>query len=125
MAIKKLCPSCGRITTNRCYCDACEKARTDRRWSAYQEKRKALNNGVDFYNTKEWKTLRLTVLERDHYLCQSCLKKGLYVDGNQVDHIIPRSQGGADTLNNLQTLCKSCHREKTAQEGGGFRMVKK
>lgn len=34
----------------------------------------------------------------------------------QVDHIIPLSQGGPDTLENLQVLCSNCHASKTARE---------
>ena len=30
----------------------------------------------------------------------------------EVDHIVPRSKGGADHLNNLQLLCSSCNRIK-------------
>jgi 5-methylcytosine-specific restriction enzyme A len=33
-----------------------------------------------------------------------------------VDHIIPRSRGGSDTLDNLQTLCTVCHDHKTKRE---------
>jgi 5-methylcytosine-specific restriction endonuclease McrA len=29
-----------------------------------------------------------------------------------VDHIVPKSAGGQDTLDNLQTLCASCHAKK-------------
>ncbi len=34
----------------------------------------------------------------------------------ECDHIIPSTDGGADALDNLQTLCQPCHREKTAYE---------
>lgn len=35
-----------------------------------------------------------------------------------VDHIRPRSAGGADSLANLQALCHACHSRKTAKELG-------
>lgn len=34
----------------------------------------------------------------------------------EVDHIVPRSQGGTDELDNLQVLCGRCHREKSEGE---------
>jgi hypothetical protein len=37
-----------------------------------------------------------------------------------VDHIVPKSCGGRDALDNLQGLCASCHSRKTAQTDGGF-----
>ena len=36
--------------------------------------------------------------------------------GQSVDHIRPRSAGGEDTWQNLQTLCNPHHREKTLRE---------
>lgn len=69
----------------------------------------------------EWERLRARILERDDGLCQPCLRAGRPTPGNQVDHVVPKSQGGTDDPANLQAICDACHREKTAREsrGGG------
>jgi 5-methylcytosine-specific restriction protein A len=65
-----------------------------------------------------WKRLRLVALKRDRYLCVSCLAAGRLVAAVDVDHI--RTVKAAPDLRldvtNLQSLCKSCHRRKTANE---------
>jgi hypothetical protein len=33
-----------------------------------------------------------------------------------VDHITPKARGGSDLLDNLQTLCATCHQRKTNAE---------
>lgn len=46
------------------------------------------------------------VLNRDNYTCQCCkTKKGTL----HVHHIIYRSNGGSDKMDNLITLCEACH----------------
>lgn len=46
-------------------------------------------------------------LNRDNYTCQCCgTKKGTL----HVHHIVYRSQGGTDTLDNLIVLCEKCHK---------------
>ena len=59
--------------------------------------------------TQEWKKLRLVVLARDGYVCYVCGGG----DANQVDHIYPRSKGGAafDPLN-CAAICRPCNMRK-------------
>ena len=50
-------------------------------------------------------------------LCEACEKLGLVTVGTQIDHIQSISTGGQPLdLNNLQTLCYSCHGRKSAKE---------
>jgi 5-methylcytosine-specific restriction enzyme A len=49
-------------------------------------------------------------------LCAECERNGLVRLGTQRDHIIPWSQGGADTPDNTQLLCDECHTLKTQAE---------
>jgi 5-methylcytosine-specific restriction endonuclease McrA len=62
-------------------------------------------------STDKWRKIRQRILQRDGYTCQMCGG-----EGNSVDHILPRSAGGADHDWNLQTLCRSCNSSK----GGRF-----
>jgi 5-methylcytosine-specific restriction endonuclease McrA len=62
-------------------------------------------------STSQWRKIRQRILQRDGYTCQHC-----GMDGNSVDHIVPRSAGGGDHDWNLQTLCTSCNSAK----GGRF-----
>lgn len=55
--------------------------------------------------------IRNRVLARDGHACQRCGD-----DGAEVDHIVPKFLGGTDDMDNLQTLCASCHWSKTKQE---------
>lgn len=59
--------------------------------------------------------LREAVKKRDNYTCCIC-GNSIYEEPNlllEVDHIIPVSKGGKTELNNLQTLCWRCNREKS------------
>jgi len=59
-----------------------------------------------------WRKIRQAVLVRDDGLCCVCKRKG----ATEVDHIIPKSQGGSDDDENLQAICKQCHWIKTKAE---------
>jgi 5-methylcytosine-specific restriction protein A len=64
----------------------------------------------------DWDRKRKRVLQRDNGLCQACKAMGRLQPGNQVDHRLPKADGGTDDEANLQTLCAPCHAAKTAGE---------
>ena len=64
----------------------------------------------------QWDRLRARVLARDKRLCLSCKELGIATPATEVDHIIPKSQGGTDSITNLQSICKDCHKVKTQRE---------
>lgn len=66
-----------------------------------------------------WGKIRKVAMARDSGLCQPCVRSGKITKANEVDHIVPKSKGGADDLENLQAICKQCHKEKTAMEANG------
>jgi len=64
----------------------------------------------------EWTKRRASVLLRDNYLCQPCLRQGRPTAAREVDHITPKAQDGSDDFDNLQAICTDCHKAKTKAE---------
>ncbi len=58
-----------------------------------------------YYDTPEWRELRGRCLQRDKGICQYCGSRA-----HQADHVIPRSKGGADHLDNLLACCAPCNK---------------
>lgn len=52
------------------------------------------------------------IMERDEYRCVKCASHR----DLEVDHVVPIASGGTSDDENLQTLCKPCHRDKTRDE---------
>ena len=48
-------------------------------------------------------------------LCRTPIFMGTY-SNSDIDHIIPLKHGGTSDKSNLQALCVTCHRRKTALE---------
>lgn len=63
-----------------------------------------------------WRKLRKVALVRDNYLCVPCMAEGRITPAQEVDHIKPKSAGGRDNIDNLQSICKACHAKKSQQE---------
>ncbi|MGR8933146.1 MAG: HNH endonuclease [Gammaproteobacteria bacterium] len=65
--------------------------------------------------------LRWQVFQRDNWRCVACgrgAQDGIIL---HVDHIVPRSKGGADTLDNYQTLCDLCNLGKSNRDATDLR----
>ncbi len=59
--------------------------------------------------------LRIKVMSRDNFRCVFCGKSPATDIGVKlhVDHIIPFSKGGTNSLDNVQTLCQDCNLGKS------------
>ncbi|NER39935.1 MAG: HNH endonuclease [Oscillatoria sp. SIO1A7] len=60
------------------------------------------------------------MLKKQKGKCNQCGHYFMPEDLIEVDHIIPRSQGGSDKYDNLQLLHRHCHDVKTAQDSNGI-----
>lgn len=61
--------------------------------------------------------LQQACFKRDSWTCVQCGYLGTPNAGDlNADHVIPRAEGGEDTLENLQTLCRPCHEPKIQAE---------
>lgn len=49
-------------------------------------------------------------------LCVECEKAGRVTLATERDHIVPLTEGGEDTDENTQGLCRPCHDEKSLGE---------
>lgn len=59
-------------------------------------------------STRRWRRVRAAVLQRDQGRCQ-VQGQGCTGAATTVDHIVPRSLGGGDALDNLRASCQWCN----------------
>jgi 5-methylcytosine-specific restriction endonuclease McrA len=67
-------------------------------------------------NKSRWQTMRKQARMRDGNRCRNCGATAKL----SVHHIVKARKGGRDTLDNLVTLCASCHRKADAKPKAGF-----
>ena len=65
------------------------------------------------------KLTRREIFVRDRYTCQYC---GTLHGDLTLDHVIPRSKGGAHTWENLVTACRACNHRKGGKTVNEARM---
>lgn len=75
-----------------------------------------------FYKSRTWQETREAYAKSKGYLCENCLKKGLYNPGVIVHHITEITPENISdprvTLNwdNLRLVCRKCHAEEHAHK---------
>ena len=85
------------------------------RFIKYLYNRIQLTKAINYQRSLMTKQLRNLIKERDNYTCQKC---GISIKQEphlllEIDHIIPISKNGKTTIDNLQTLCWKCNRQKS------------
>ena len=103
-------PDCPHLTHGR-FCDEHAKAEAKRyeRYDRSPEVKKRYG--------RAWQVIRDRYIS-EHPLCEVCKRNGKLTPAEEVHHIKPLSQGGTNAEDNLMSLCKVCHSEITAREGG-------
>ena len=104
---RKICSKHGVYTTRSCELCKAENTKTYDKTARNKE-------SANIYHSTRWRKIRIQILKRDGGICQHC---GKAEKSMIVDHIQEIKDGGdAYSYSNLETLCKSCHNTKTAQE---------
>lgn len=105
-----------QVSTLRAACDRKLAGYVGRRGNAIWEHRRRSHNYISG-------TLRYEVLKAARFRCELC---GVSGDERalEVDHIVPRRQGGPDDLTNLQALCFRCNAMKGARDATDFRKIR-
>jgi len=83
-------------------------------------------NKYDRLPNREIKYTRQSIFERDRFICQYCGKK-FKRNELEVEHVIPRAQGGKSIWSNVVAACNSCNskkRDRTPEEAG-MKLLKK
>lgn len=82
-----------------------------------------------FYNSTEWKRCREGYKQSRSYLCEDCLKRGVYRPGVIVHHIEELTPYNIDkpevtlSYDNLKLVCRECHAMEHDQRNRGRRYI--
>ena len=102
----RVCLLCGRAAVpggSRCETHGGLKSSWSKYKSAHPER-------SSMYQSEHWRILRDRVLREE----PSCRRCG--APSTDVDHVIALADGGSWDRDNLQGLCRSCHRAKTGED---------
>lgn len=85
----------------------------------HYDRHKRDKESVKFYKSKAWRSCRDLALIRDDFLCQSCLKRERITPAEMVHHIKEFKDHPelALVLENLVSLCLSCHNKEHPHKG--------
>jgi 5-methylcytosine-specific restriction protein A len=96
-------PGCGNLS---------KESRCPEHAKAHQQQRRGVTTGWEWTNTKR------RIKKRDDYRCAEVIdgkRCGSVID-LEVDHVVPREQGGTNDDDNLITRCRDCHLRKHGKQ---------
>lgn len=107
-------PGCGVAIAKPGYCAA--HARPAGGWQQDSARGTRQERGYG----AEWEQIRSRILARACGLCEceACRRLGRVRRATEVDHVLPKAQGGTDDDANLQAINRDCHKAKTLRERG-------
>jgi 5-methylcytosine-specific restriction endonuclease McrA len=110
------CKGCGRRTEDGAeLCTPCAVKRGETHQTEAQ--RRITQPYREHYASAEYAANRLLELDASGHRCRRCSRKiGQAPHDWECDHRLPLRDGGTDNLSNLDALCLSCARAKTAQD---------
>lgn len=102
-ALRMLCtfPACGQLNCTK-------HGRGRESWAKQGEQPERLRGTSNQLRRKRWFA--------KHPFCVKCEEEGQTRLATILDHRRALSEGGTDTDDNLQGLCKTCHDAKSAEE---------
>lgn len=74
------------------------------------------------YN-KQWESVRNAYI-RSHPLCERCYAQHIATSAEIVHHIVPLSEGGSNSVDNLMSVCRKCHAQVHVERGDRFGWMK-
>lgn len=120
------CKHKGCISLTRSECGYCDEHLEEYQENEKQRKKQTnrfYNKNRDkvlykFYQSNQWKSVRLAALIRDNYLCQDCIKEKKITEAQHVHHIeeVKDNWDRRYDIENVVSLCPPCHNRR---HGGG------
>jgi 5-methylcytosine-specific restriction endonuclease McrA len=129
-----------RITSNKCRCDKGQlikipKKNYVRKTPIKKRKRKKItDDSIISFNKKSKRKVfdkyeKEQILQKQNYCCNTCEERLPFKENNEnhkkvwlyeLDHIIPISKNGTNSLDNIHALCPWCHNDKTYNHDRGI-----
>lgn len=82
-----------------------------------------------FYSSKTWQDCRNEYMKCARYLCENCMRRGIYKPGEivhhkiEIDPITINNPEVALNFDNLELLCRECHAEMHNESSKGRRYM--